>query len=160
MPCGSSVRVQWVGRSVPRRRAGRTMGVGRSSKYKCRKIRDPDILRKRSRAGWVRDACGGTATKFAAKCKTCGPESCQSVRDYDGECRRDAFGYGTTSASPVATMGEPRRGGCYDYVTRAHEDVFRLLRQEPLELLQRATTSASARARSLATSLRVELAGL
>jgi hypothetical protein len=57
-------------------------------------------------------------------------------------------------------MGEPRTVGCYDYVTRAYEDVCTLLRQEPLELLQRATTSASARARSLATTLRVELAGL
>ena len=57
-------------------------------------------------------------------------------------------------------MGEPRTIGCYDYVTRAYEDVCTLLRQEPLDLLQRATTSASARARSLASSLRVQLADL
>jgi hypothetical protein len=57
-------------------------------------------------------------------------------------------------------MGEPRMVGCYDYVTRAYEDVCTLLRREPLDLLQRATNSASSRARSRATSLRVELVGL
>ena len=57
-------------------------------------------------------------------------------------------------------MGEPRMVGCYQYVNRGYEDVGTLLRREPLDLLQRATTTASARARSLATSLRVELAGL
>ena len=57
-------------------------------------------------------------------------------------------------------MGEPKAVGCYDYVTRPYEDVCALLRREPLNLLQRATTSAAARAQSLATSLRVELAGL
>jgi hypothetical protein len=57
-------------------------------------------------------------------------------------------------------MGGPKAVGCYDYVTRTYEDVCALLRREPLDLLQRATTSAAARAQSLATSLRVELAGL
>ena len=57
-------------------------------------------------------------------------------------------------------MSEPKAVGCYDYVTGPYEDVWTLLRREPLALLQRATTSAAARAQSLATSLRVELAGL
>lgn len=61
---------------------------------------------------------------------------------------------------PWLIMGEPRMVGCYQTVNRAYEDVSMLLRREPLDLLQRATTTASARARSLATSLRVELAGL
>jgi len=50
--------------------------------------------------------------------------------------------------------------GCYRYVERSYEDVAARLRPDPLDLLQRATTSASARAKSLATSLRVEVAGL
>ncbi len=57
-------------------------------------------------------------------------------------------------------MGEPKAVGCYDYVTRSYQDVGALLSREPLDLLQRATTSAAARARSLATSLRVQWAGL
>jgi hypothetical protein len=58
------------------------------------------------------------------------------------------------------TMSEPRTVGCYDYVERPFRDVRALLSQEPLGLLQRATTSASARAGSLATSLRLEVAGV
>jgi hypothetical protein len=61
---------------------------------------------------------------------------------------------------PWLIMGEPRMVRCYQTVNRAYEDVSMLLRREPLDLLQRATTTASARARSLATSLRVELVGL
>jgi hypothetical protein len=67
---------------------------------------------------------------------------------------------GTMNALHEPIMGEPRAVGCYEYVTRSYDDVSTLLRREPLELLQRATTSASARAQSLATSMRVELAGL
>jgi hypothetical protein len=50
--------------------------------------------------------------------------------------------------------------GCYDYVKRPFDDVRALLIREPLPLLQRATTSATARAQSLATSLRVDMAGV
>jgi hypothetical protein len=50
--------------------------------------------------------------------------------------------------------------GCYDYVARPYEAVSALLVRDPLGLLQRATTSATVRAQSLAASLRVELAGL
>jgi hypothetical protein len=57
-------------------------------------------------------------------------------------------------------MSEPRTVGCYDYVNRPFQDVRALLSREPLGLLQRATTSASARARSLATTLRVDVGGV
>lgn len=57
-------------------------------------------------------------------------------------------------------MSEPGMVGCYQHVKRPYEDVAARMRRDPLDLLQRATTTASARARSLATSLRVEVAGL
>lgn len=68
--------------------------------------------------------------------------------------------YGTTNAERESIMAEPHGISCYQYVTRSYQDVSTLLRREPLALLQRATTSASARAKSLATSLRLSLGGL
>jgi hypothetical protein len=57
-------------------------------------------------------------------------------------------------------MSEPRTVSCCDYVKRPFDDVRALLIRGPLPLLQRATTSATARAQSLATSLRVDMAGM
>ncbi len=67
---------------------------------------------------------------------------------------------GTANALYWLIMGEPKAVGCYDYVAGSYEDVCALLGRAPLDLLQRATTSAAARAQSLATSLRVQLAGI
>jgi hypothetical protein len=52
-------------------------------------------------------------------------------------------------------MSEPRKLRCYEYVNRPYEQVRALLRHEPLELLQRATTSAAARASEVAMKLHV-----
>jgi hypothetical protein len=57
-------------------------------------------------------------------------------------------------------MSEPRKLRCYQYVNRPYERVRELLHSYPLELLQRATTSAAARAGALAANLRVEFAGI
>lgn len=57
-------------------------------------------------------------------------------------------------------MAEPHAISCYQYLNRSYHDVSTLLRREPLDLLQRATTSASARARSPATSLRLRIGGV
>ena len=57
-------------------------------------------------------------------------------------------------------MSEPRRLRCYEYVNRPYEQVRDLLRGQPLELLQRATTSAASRARTLAATLHVGVAGI
>jgi hypothetical protein len=58
------------------------------------------------------------------------------------------------------TMTEPRTVSCYLYVKRPFSDVRALLIRGPLPLLQRATTSATARTQSLATSLRVDMASV
>jgi hypothetical protein len=57
-------------------------------------------------------------------------------------------------------MSEPRKLRCYQYVNRPYERVRDLLRRQPLELLQRATNSAAARASSLAANLKVAVAGI
>jgi hypothetical protein len=57
-------------------------------------------------------------------------------------------------------MSEPRKLRCYQYVNRPYSQVRDLLRKEPLELLQRATTSASSRASALAASLRIRVGGV
>lgn len=54
----------------------------------------------------------------------------------------------------------PRRLRCYEYVDRPYQAVRALLHERTLEVLQRATSSAAARADSLAGSLRVAVAGL
>jgi hypothetical protein len=57
-------------------------------------------------------------------------------------------------------MSESRTLRCYQYVNRPYGLVRDLLRTRPLELLQRATTSAAARATSLAASLHVAVGGI
>src|ERR1700690_2676328 len=57
-------------------------------------------------------------------------------------------------------MAEPRTLRCYKYVNRPYEIFRELLHRDPLKLLQRATTSAAARASTLITNLRVQLAGI
>jgi hypothetical protein len=57
-------------------------------------------------------------------------------------------------------MSEPRKICCYGYVNRSYASVRDVLHQRPLELLKQATTSAAARASSLAASLRVGIAGV
>ncbi len=57
-------------------------------------------------------------------------------------------------------MAEPRTVRCYEYVNRPYERVRAVIHRDPLKLLQRATTSAAARATSLIASLRVQVAGI
>jgi hypothetical protein len=57
-------------------------------------------------------------------------------------------------------MSEPRKLRCYGYVARPYDQVRELLRQQAMALLQRATSSASARASSLAAKLELEVAGI
>jgi hypothetical protein len=57
-------------------------------------------------------------------------------------------------------MSQRKNIRCYGYVVRPYEQVRSLLYREPLQLLQRATNSASARARALLASLKVDLAGI
>lgn len=57
-------------------------------------------------------------------------------------------------------MSEPRKLRCYQYVNRPYEQVCALLRHQPLDLLQRATTSAAVRAGALAANLRVAIGGI
>lgn len=57
-------------------------------------------------------------------------------------------------------MSETRRLQCYEYVNRPYDEVRGLLRGQPLELLQRATTSAAARARTLVATLHLGVAGI
>ncbi|MDP9151173.1 MAG: hypothetical protein M3O36_14695 [Myxococcota bacterium] len=57
-------------------------------------------------------------------------------------------------------MSQRKNVRCYGYVERPYEQVRALLHREPLELLQRATNSASARTRALVANLRVDLAGV
>lgn len=57
-------------------------------------------------------------------------------------------------------MRQPRKLRCYQYVERPYEAVRNLLRERPLEVLQRATTSAASRADALAAKLRVGVAGV
>jgi len=89
----------------------------------------------------------------------------QSIRD----CASVSLGQRCTSAKPRAAlrmlremdvMSEPTKLRCYAYLDRPYERVRELLRRQPLDLLQRATHSASARANSLAASLKVAVAGV
>ncbi len=57
-------------------------------------------------------------------------------------------------------MTEPRQLRTYAYVNRPYETVRAALHQRPLEILKQATTSAGARASSLAASLRVGVGGI
>ena len=57
-------------------------------------------------------------------------------------------------------MSEPRKLRCYQYVNRPYEKVRALLRDRGAELFQQATSSASARADALASTLHVGVAGL
>lgn len=57
-------------------------------------------------------------------------------------------------------MSQPRKLRCYAYVGRPYEAVRDALHARPRELLQRATTTASARASAIATSLRAGVAGI
>jgi hypothetical protein len=57
-------------------------------------------------------------------------------------------------------MSKPRELRCYAYVNRPYSVVREALQHRPLELLQRATSSAAERASSLAASLRAEAAGI
>jgi hypothetical protein len=57
-------------------------------------------------------------------------------------------------------MSQDKSVRCYGYVERPYEQVRALLHREPLELLQRATRSASARARALLASLKVDVGGI
>jgi hypothetical protein len=62
--------------------------------------------------------------------------------------------------SDLVAMSEPRRLRCYEYVNRPYAQVRDLLRGQPLELLRQATTSAASRARTLAATLHVGVAGV
>jgi hypothetical protein len=57
-------------------------------------------------------------------------------------------------------MNQRKSVDCYGYVERPYDRVHALLRREPIELLQRATGSASARARALVTSLKLDMGGI
>jgi hypothetical protein len=57
-------------------------------------------------------------------------------------------------------MSQRKTIRCYGYVERPYELVRALLHREPLELLQRATNSASARTRALIANLKVDVGGL
>jgi hypothetical protein len=60
----------------------------------------------------------------------------------------------------MVAMSEPRKLRCYQYVHRPYDEVRAILHREPLELLQRATTSAAARAGELAANLHITLGGI
>lgn len=49
---------------------------------------------------------------------------------------------------------------CYQYVNRPYESVRNLLRNQPLDVLRRATTSAVARTREVAGSLHIDVGGV
>jgi hypothetical protein len=57
-------------------------------------------------------------------------------------------------------MSQPKRLRCYEYVNRPYDSVRTLLHGAPLELLNRATASAGARAKEVAGSLQIALAGV
>jgi hypothetical protein len=57
-------------------------------------------------------------------------------------------------------MSQRKKVRCYGYVERPYEHVRALLHEQPLELLQRATNSASARTRALLANLKVDMGGV
>src|SRR5579863_9919993 len=56
-------------------------------------------------------------------------------------------------------MGQPRNLVCDQDIDRSFDQIAAILRARPFDLLQRATTSAAARATSMSAGLRVEIAG-
>src|SRR5215472_16166522 len=56
-------------------------------------------------------------------------------------------------------MSQPRKLRCYEYVARPYERVRALLRERGAEVFQHATTSATARADALSSTLRVGVPG-
>jgi hypothetical protein len=67
---------------------------------------------------------------------------------------------GIVRACKPLIMSQRKNVRCYGYVEHPYEQVRALLHDRPLELLQRATKSASARTRALVANLRVDLAGV
>jgi len=57
-------------------------------------------------------------------------------------------------------MSEPRKLRCYEYVSRPYEAVRDLLRARGLEVVQHATSSATARTDALVSTLRVSAGGV
>jgi hypothetical protein len=57
-------------------------------------------------------------------------------------------------------MSQPRSLHCHEYLDRPYESVRERFHRDPTKLLQRATTSAAARARSLIATLHVQVAGI
>ncbi len=66
---------------------------------------------------------------------------------------------GIVHASLAVIMSHRKNVRCYGYVERPYEQVRALLHREPLELLQRATNSASLRTRELIANLKVDIGG-
>jgi hypothetical protein len=60
----------------------------------------------------------------------------------------------------IVTMSEPKPLRCYEYVNRPYERVRGLLRDRGMELFQRATATAGARAEELVSTLRVDIGGI
>jgi hypothetical protein len=54
-------------------------------------------------------------------------------------------------------MSEPRRLRCYEYVNRPYEEVRAALHERALQVFQRATTAAAARADALVANLRIDV---
>ena len=57
-------------------------------------------------------------------------------------------------------MAQDRSIRCYDYVNRPYGEVRDALRRDPLALFHKATQTAASRAGSVASELRIELAGI
>lgn len=57
-------------------------------------------------------------------------------------------------------MSEPRKLCCYDYVNLPFETVRKLLRERPLDIFRRATTSAAKRSKAVAASLHASFVGI
>jgi hypothetical protein len=57
-------------------------------------------------------------------------------------------------------MSNPREIHCYDYVNHPYEQVRGALSKDALAVFQSATKSAAARARSIASELRVDIGGI
>ena len=57
-------------------------------------------------------------------------------------------------------MSEPRKLRCYQYINRPYNAVRELVRRRPLEVFQRATTSAAERANAVEVSFRAGIAGI
>ena len=60
----------------------------------------------------------------------------------------------------LVPVSEPRKLRCYEYVNRPYERVRALLHERGPDVFQRATSSATARADSLLSTLRVSAGGL